>query len=78
MHEAARIFSDRKRLFLFLFLSVLCLIVFYYSKCFRYDGDIRLWKQDADVYSILVEKYRDCSPADILSDFDETQQYGKC
>ena len=77
MHEAARIFSDRKRLFLFLFMPVLCLIVFYYSKCFRYDGDVRLWKQDADVYSRLIEKYRDHSPADILNDFDQTQQYNE-
>ena len=70
MHEVVRILSDRKRLVLFILLPVISLLLFFYNKC---QCDLASWKEEADDYSALVEQYRDMSPADIISSFDDLQ-----
>ena len=70
MHEVVRILSDRKRLVLFILLPVISLLLFFYNKC---QCDLASWKEEAHDYSALVEQYRDTSPADIISSFDDLQ-----
>ena len=73
MNELRRILSDHRRLAAWILLPLFCLVLFFWNKC---GGDFSQLSIQTAENRVLLERYQNCQPEEIMEDLEHRQDTG--